>query len=84
MLKIIIELHPHGRSRSKKVIAEGKIINDGSGTIEAGNYKYQFNELFEYNGVSLPKNEIKGEYKGHNRRDGVLTLLENIFKSRKE
>ncbi len=40
MLKIIIELHPFGSKKRKKVIAEAKIVNNGTGDKEIGNYDF--------------------------------------------
>lgn len=40
MIKIIVELWPNGFEEGKKVIAEGTISNDLTGTSEEGNYRY--------------------------------------------
>jgi hypothetical protein len=42
MIKITIELYPHGDEERKFIIGEGTIINDMTGTINSGNYRYEF------------------------------------------
>lgn len=39
MLKITIEFLPYGIEENKKIIGTGIIVNDGSGTVETGNYR---------------------------------------------
>lgn len=43
MIKVFVELWPHGNPDNKKTIAEFDIANDGSGTLERGNYKARLN-----------------------------------------
>ena len=38
MLKVIVELHPNGRSSCKRTIGVINICNDGTGTLTRGNY----------------------------------------------
>jgi len=40
MIKITVELYPHGYSENIVKLGEIKIANDGTGTINKGNYKF--------------------------------------------
>lgn len=40
MIRIKIEMVPHGVEADTYTIAEGRIINDGTGTLTRGNYTY--------------------------------------------
>ena len=42
MLRITVELIPHGCEQARHVIAKGEIFNDGTGDLERGNYHYAF------------------------------------------
>lgn len=44
MLKVNIELHPHGNSDNARVISSFFIANDGTGTFSHGNYLFKKNE----------------------------------------
>lgn len=44
MLRIIVEFVPHGNEAKKRIIAEGLIANDGTGTLLSGNYHAAFRE----------------------------------------
>lgn len=39
MLRVTIEIVPHGREELAKVVAVGKIVNTGTGTWTRGNYR---------------------------------------------
>lgn len=66
MLKVIVELHPYGDSRRKRVIGEMSIINDGTHDHPGyGNYVY---------GIG----EHNGYIKNHYRDEGYLKLLQRI------
>lgn len=41
MLRVTVELWPHGRADKKKTLAVMDIYNDGTGTDTRGNYKYR-------------------------------------------
>ncbi len=41
MIRITIELVPHGYEARKEVIAKAEIANDGTGTNIRGNYRYR-------------------------------------------
>jgi hypothetical protein len=40
MLRVIVELHPHGRAEDKKTLAIMNIANTGQGSSELGHYEY--------------------------------------------
>lgn len=40
MIKITIEVYPHGHAAEKYEIAHGYIMNDGTGTCARGNYRF--------------------------------------------
>ncbi len=41
MIRVTVELVPHGVEENKKVLATGKIWNDGSGSPWLGSYGYE-------------------------------------------
>lgn len=70
MIKVTLDIVPHGDESKTYKVAELKIINDLSGNLEFGNYEY----FLEMNG------EIhNGKYKGHNRKSGILPLVRTIL-----
>jgi hypothetical protein len=73
MLKITIEIIPWGKWELKKVIGTMSIVNDGSGTIEKGNYTYTCCD---------EKNNIiyGGIHKNFLRKRGFWQLMKEIFK----
>ena len=42
MIRIVVELHPHGLSTKKRVIGRMEIWNDGSGDRKRGNYRFRW------------------------------------------
>ncbi len=74
MLRLILEIVPHGKEEDKKKIGEMVIINDSTGDNIIGNYIY---EIKDNNGTILHK----GYYKGFLRIKGAWSLIQNIFKS---
>jgi hypothetical protein len=42
VIRVIVELHPHGDASRRRVIGEMKVWNDGSGEQTIGNYKFAF------------------------------------------
>lgn len=58
MLKVKVELYPHGYVEGKQTLAELLIINDGTGTREKGNY----NVIIHEKGTKkiLKKGKVKG------------------------
>lgn len=57
MIKVTVELWPHGDELTKRTIATADIINDGTGTNTVGNYRYR---LRGKNGRQLKEGELKG------------------------
>ena len=55
MLKITIELYPHGDKDNSQKIGEATIINDGTGTKELGNYMVSLAEFGGYPGLDNGK-----------------------------
>ena len=75
MIKIIIELWPFGNEKRKEKLCEGKIANDGTGTMSVGNYNVTL-----FNKVNLPMK--KGRVEGFARqRKHVWYLLYLAFKN---
>ena len=74
MLKITIELWPHGRQVNKPITWSGTIINEGSGTETKGNYRAFFSNR---NG--------RGAWRGSflqgfpRKRDNVWKLLRDLL-----
>lgn len=68
MIKVIVELHPFGDESKKKVIEEFTIANDGSGSVDVGNYR----ATFLGGDTVIP-------IKGHIRRKGVLYLMKTAL-----
>lgn len=56
MIRVTIELIPHGDETRKKVIGRGIIINDGTGNWESGNYHGWFSRV----GGRIESFEVKG------------------------
>ncbi len=71
MIKITIELWPHGNEKKKKIIGIGTIVNDGTGNHEVGNYKFHLED--KNNGT------LAGSLCGHLREDGVWTLIKKCL-----
>ena len=76
MLRLRIDLYPHGSSRGKKNLVDGKIINDETGKLGLGNY----NVLLIENGSAGEKTATIGRVEGHKRNDGVLKLFHSALK----
>lgn len=53
MLRITVELVPHGQEENKRTIATGTIINDGTGNLYKGNYIAEF-KVDKYNITGKP------------------------------
>lgn len=66
MIRVTVELLPYGYEEGKVMIASGTITNDGTGTLELGNYRARF----ESDGKAFA-----AEHRGHRRGDGILPLL---------
>lgn len=61
MLKVNIELHPGGSKTNKKLLTTANIVNDGTGTVEVGNYKM---DIFNWTKSGVYK---RGKVKGFKR-----------------
>lgn len=48
MLRIVVELWPHGDGTRKKILSQFDIANDGTGTPERGNYKMRMGPTKEW------------------------------------
>lgn len=55
MIRVTVEVLPHGREADKYTLGEANIINDGTGTSTRGNYKY----LLTHKGRKYRSGEIK-------------------------
>jgi len=85
MVRITVELLPHGSESAKRKIASMDIINDGTGNIDNGNYKYK---IYSVEALGMSKElrnldviKYNDDYKNHLRKKGIWSLIHNIFKS---
>ena len=67
MLKITIEVLPHGKKANRKVLGNATIINDSTGDEEIGNY----------DATVLGASPVRVE--GFKRSDGVWKLLYKVL-----
>lgn len=44
MIRVTVELVPHGDESRARVLARGTIANDGTGTLRRGNYRYSLSQ----------------------------------------
>lgn len=44
MIRVTIELLPYGRNEGREILKVIDIANDGTGTVDRGNYKVRFGE----------------------------------------
>ena len=58
VLRITIELLPHGDEDQAKLIAQANIVNNGSGTRDIGNYNYVLGE--EHGSSNWKASSIEG------------------------
>lgn len=70
MIKVTLDIAPHGDESKTYKVGELKIINDLTGNLEYGNYEY----FLDMDGEIL-----KGKYKRHSRRSGILPLVRTIL-----
>lgn len=80
MLKIIIELWPHGNEAEKKVIAEGIIANNGTGNPTYGNYCYLLRRGSSAEVADRRAIVGEGEIEGHYRPENAWELLRKTLK----
>lgn len=74
MLYIKVELWPYGDESRKQKIAEAYIANTGTGDGYYGNYNYVINHNTQ-DGSKIDK----GFLFGHNRKQGVWTLIKKVL-----
>lgn len=82
MIKVTVELDKHGKGEEKKVIGLIIIANDGTGTVEEGNYAYALSHA----GKHMTKKGVfkSGKIKGFKRSLSPYRLLYRILKDAKE
>lgn len=65
MIRVTVELVPHGDESRARLLARGTITNDGTGTLQRGNYRFRF-----WNGKATKKGPWReGEVRDFPRRD---------------
>lgn len=75
MIRITVEMVPSGDDERARMLAQGVIVNDGTGTLEIGNYYYGFTGQIKRGGRD-PGIQISGTYKGFpRRREDVWSLI---------
>lgn len=80
MLRVTIELVPHGDESRKKVIAQGEIANAATGTWANGNYTYTLEgELFGH--PEFGHESFKGEVLNYPRYLESWDLLYRVLKN---
>jgi hypothetical protein len=70
MLRVTVELIPHGNENQKSTIGLMEIVNDKTGTEYLGNYYYSLGNTETIN---------SGKYNGFNRSLGFWRLIERIL-----
>jgi hypothetical protein len=70
MLRVTVELVPHGNEQEKSIIGLMEIVNKGNGTESIGNYFYSLGDGKIIN---------SGQYNGFNRSLGFWRLIERIL-----
>lgn len=59
MIRVTVELVPHGDESRARILARGIIANDGSGTLQRGNYRFQLSQSRRLN-VTARAGTVKG------------------------
>lgn len=79
MLRIKIELVPYGDESKVKQIGQIKIVNDGTGNIDNGNYIFEAKDIDDI-GCGLAQMYIhkQGMIKNHNRHNGFWELIKIV------
>jgi hypothetical protein len=77
MIRVTVELIPHGKEEDKTVIALGEIANNLKGTLEYGSYNY----MFTYRGKDNKPMVVSGVLKNHKRSDSVIKLLHLVLRN---
>jgi len=58
VIRVTVELVPHGDESRAKVLCQGMIANDGSGTLRKGNYRFQLSQQGRLSATAR-KGEVK-------------------------
>jgi hypothetical protein len=78
MLRVTIELVPHGIEAAARPIATLLLANDGEGTYESGNYAYV------YGYTDRDATMARGTIKKFPRSQGAWALIRKILNSKSE
>jgi hypothetical protein len=73
MLRVTVELIPHGNLDKVETLGVAVITNDGSGDLAVGNYKYIVTDNFLLD-------KAIGSIVGHNRQEGFWKLVYLVLK----
>ena len=73
MIRITIELFPHGLAKNKKILGYVDIINDGTGTKTIGNYSVT---AISGNGKVFRKRRIEGYCR---KAESIWKLMKMVF-----
>lgn len=76
MLRVTIDLIPHGDERRKRIVATMEIANDLTGDEIAGNYKYR---LWEAGRGAYSPTQNDGRILNHIRNSSVFTLIRMVL-----
>jgi hypothetical protein len=79
MVKVTIELLPKGEEEGKRLIGVVLIANDGSGTVDAGNYEYALSHAGKYLGKRKEPYK-KGKVRNFPRRYSPYRLIARVLK----
>lgn len=80
MIRVTVELIPHGVEARKRTLAVGEIANDGSGTYSSGNYTAWFGRVK----TGKARNGRQGEVKDFPRQaKNVWHLLAHCLRAAK-
>jgi hypothetical protein len=75
VIRVTVELVPHGDESRARVLARGTITNDGTGTFQRGNYRFWLSQSGRVNATSR-----EGEVKDFPRRaKNVWHLLSRVL-----
>ena len=75
MLRVTVELIPHGNETRKRQLAMMEIINDGSGSVDIGNYRGILHA--EYTGPEGRQGKVTDFYR---QRQSVWSLVGAFLK----
>jgi hypothetical protein len=84
MIRVTVEMVPHGNEKRAYVIGIGVIANDGTGNTRLGNYVYALNVIEGGATVKYQSGEIKGFRRLENSVWRLLyRCLNDIFSTRR-